>query len=112
MAIATSIIRRDTLGSLEYRVVDITLDNSYPTGGWAVSAQAVGFGLNGQILGEIGGAIKDGYMLQYDQVNNKIKVFQGDNANAGAAPGVELANASAVMNGKVVRMAFIGLGHG
>lgn len=112
MALSFSIVRRDTVGGSALRIVDITLDNSYPSpGGWAVTPGNVGFGANGQIL-DADDALKDGYLLQWDGANSKLKVHQGDNTNAAAAPAVELGNGSAVMNGKVVRMAFTGLGHG
>ncbi len=32
----------------------------------------------------------DGFMYKYDQENNKIRMWQGDNNNASDAPGVEL----------------------
>lgn len=34
-------------------------------------------------------SMADGFILKYDQLNQKIKVFQGDNPNAAAAPAVE-----------------------
>lgn len=32
----------------------------------------------------------DGFMYKYDQANNKLRIWQGDNPNAAAAPAVEL----------------------
>jgi hypothetical protein len=32
----------------------------------------------------------DGYLYKYDSVNQKIRIYQGDNTNAAAAPAVEL----------------------
>ena len=110
MALAYSIKSRDVAGSQFLRVVDITLDNSYPTGGWALAVKSLGLGTNGVIkFLEVPGS-EDGYILQYDEVNTKLKVFQGDNANAAAGPATELPNASAVMNGKVVRVKVQGTG--
>lgn len=112
MTVTTNVVRRDTLGGTMFRVVDLTLDNSYPTGGWAITPQMAGFGTNGSVIHVYGISSKDGYSLGWDEVNKKLKVFQGDNTNAASAPGVELPNASAVMNGKVVRALVIGYGHG
>jgi hypothetical protein len=113
MSISTSIVRRETLGGTSFRLVDVTLDNSYPSpGGWAVTPQQLGFGVNGRILMVWADAIQDGYLIMWDEAASKIKVFQGDNTNAAAAPGVELTNASAVMNNKVLRLCAFGDGHG
>lgn len=32
----------------------------------------------------------DGFLYKYDQANNKLRIYQGDNTNAAAAPNIEL----------------------
>lgn len=105
--------RRGNFGELSMRIVDVTLNNNYDAGGWAVTAKQLGFGLSGEIDALIGGdMILDGYYLGYDRTNKKLMVRQGDNDNISDSPGIELAGASSVMNAKVARLVFVGRGHG
>lgn len=107
MAVAYSIKGRGSVGDMWLRVVDITLDNAYPTGGYPLTAQSLGIGLNGQILFVDPATVKSGYMFEYDQVNQKLKAYQN---GAGNAPNTELANNSAVLNGLVARCVVLGKG--
>lgn len=111
MALAYTIRRRGSAGDLAYRVVDVTLDNNYPAGGWVLSPQSMGFGSTGDIVFALLTG-RSGYALVYDHTSDKLRAYQGDNANAAAAPGVELAGASAALNGVVVRILAFGDGHG
>lgn len=113
MALSYSIKRRGSAGDLAFRIVDVTLDNSYVTGGWPVSAQSLGLGSNGVVqFVLLSGSGRNGYLLEYDHTAKTIKASQGDNPNVAAAPGVQLAAASAVLNGVVVRLLVFGDGHG
>lgn len=109
---ATAVIRARDATSKARRAVDVTLDNSYPTGGYALTPQQLGLGSGGAIehVNVMGTA--DGYLYKWNPATNKLMVFQGDNANAAAAPGTEVANASAALNNKVVRLEVVGTGHG
>src|SRR6516225_6227952 len=73
MTMTVAIKARGTMGDMFSKVVDFTLDNSYPTGGWPVLAQACGYGANGTILYVDITSAKLGYLLEYDHVANKIK---------------------------------------
>jgi len=108
MALAYSIKGRGSSGDMHERLVDITFDNAYPSpGGWSVSPQGCGLGLNGTVLFVDMPAAKIGYVLEYDAVNNKIKAYQN---GAGSSPNVELSNNSAVLNGVVARALVMGKG--
>jgi hypothetical protein len=107
----------DVWGSRYVRRVKVTLDNAYPNGGtkatngWSISAAQFGFGSTAQIVAAIlQSSVVDGYLLEWDVANGRLHVYQGDNTNAAAAPGVELANNSAVMNGKFAWFLVIGTG--
>lgn len=80
------------------RLVDITLDNSYPTNGWAVTP--ANFGLTEIIT--IFPMNANGYDIQWDGTASKLKVY--------SAAGTELVNASAALNNVVVRALVIGRG--
>jgi hypothetical protein len=117
MALAFATDFRDVWGTRFVRRVKITLDNAYPNGGtkatngWAITAAQLGFGGTSTIVAVIlQHSILDGYLLEWDPTNGRLHVFQGDNTNAAAAPGVELANNSAVMDTKNVFVLAIGTG--
>lgn len=77
-------------------VSTITGDSSYVTGGEAVTANQLGLT---RITSLIPVASTGGYVPAWDQTNGKLKIFQGDNANAASGPLVELgstADASAI----------------
>lgn len=67
-----------TFGNLRGAVKDITLDTSYPTGGYALTGTAlVGSGitlLGVQFMG--GNNVAGGYQYAYDNVNKKLMVFR------------------------------------
>lgn len=108
MALSYAIRGRGTSGDMFERLVDITLDNAYPSpGGWAVDPKSCGFGTNGQVLFVDMPAAKIGYILEYDAANNKIKAYQN---GAGNSPNTELVNNSAVLSGVVARALVIGKG--
>src|SRR5689334_1661486 len=37
----------------------------------------------------------NGYLYKYDETNNKIRIYQGDNTNAAAAPNIEVTTSHA-----------------
>ena len=65
----------------------IALDNSYPTGGYAIDVPN-----NARITTMVCGAA-GGYTFHFIASTQKLKVYRGDNTNAAAAPGVEVSNA-------------------
>lgn len=110
MALAYSIKRRGQSGDFQFRLVDITLDNAYAAGGYALSAQQMGLGLNGVILAVIGLGVKAGFLTEWDQVNLKLMVRDASGGVGAATP--EVANALAGLNGLVTRVFVIGVGTG
>lgn len=109
MAPSPVIKDRGAAGDLFFRVIDLTLDATYAVGGWPLTAQQLGFGLNGVIFFVDVGS-KSGYIFEWDQVNTKLKAYQGDNANVAAAPAVEVPANAAGLNGLVLRVLAFGKG--
>ena len=80
MAISKTFVDEDVWGKFRIKIWDITLDTSYPTGGYGASlgfsAQPLGVGL---ILGvspiawDADGPL---FLLGYDRVNLKLKAFR------------------------------------
>lgn len=103
---------RGTNGTFRETFYDVTLDNSYPTAGYAISAKNVGlatlFGVTlvGQSL-TTGAAPTTLYGVSWDQTNGKLQLFE-DLAAAAAAPFGEVANGTNVATRKL-RLRFVGV---
>ena len=111
MAASAVIVDRGSAGDLFFRVVDVTLDGSYPAGGYALTPQQIGFGANGVIyLVTAGGYTKTGgWAVGWDYTNNKLQVFDG----SGAANVVNHeVVATTVLTGVVARVIAFGKGQG
>ena len=110
MALAYSILGRGSIGDIGVRLVDITLDNAYAAGGWALTAKDLGFGLNGVVLAVIptGGA-EQGRILEWDQANNKLIVRDSSGAANLATPEITTLTQ---MNTFVLRCLVLGRGSG
>lgn len=88
MALSTPVIvQRERLGFGHLVVATVNLDNSYPTNGYALTAQTLGIGT---VVTHFDALPKAGYIFEYDFTNSKLKVYRG--GGAGAA-GQEVANA-------------------
>jgi hypothetical protein len=110
MAAAATIVRRGASGDLFERIVDVTLDNSYPAGGYPLTPQQLGFGLNGQIVSVMAPASKTGgWETDWDYTNSKLQVF--DSSGAANAAMHEVA-AATNLTGVVVRLLCRGIGQG
>lgn len=79
MAAAANIVDRGAAGDLMFRIVDVTLDNSYPAGGYPLTPQQLGLGLNGTIFEVDPGTVSKtgGWLIGWDYTNNKLQVFDG-----------------------------------
>jgi len=111
MALTYSVVRRGSIGDLNYRIVDVTLDAAYAAGGYALSPQQMGFGSNGSILFVlISGGGADGFLTEWDETNTRLKVRDSSGGVGAATP--EVANALAGLNGVKVRVFALGVGHG
>lgn len=110
MAATAAIIKRGASGDLFERIVDVTLDASYPAGGYALTPQQLGFGLNGSILMVLGAASKTaGWDAAWDYTNGKLQVFDGSGA---ANVAMHEVAAATVLTGVVVRLLVKGVGQG
>lgn len=64
---------------------------TYPAGGVPMpDFHSFGYSrfMSGMSLTDPGSA--NGFLYKYDKTNNKLRIYQGDNTNAAAAPNVEL----------------------
>lgn len=88
-------------GGKKFRVIPITLDNSYPTGGYAITRAQLGLAGadNPDAVIPIGPA-STGHWALWDATNNKLKFF--------SAAGTELAGASAALNAATISLLVIG----
>jgi hypothetical protein len=110
LAASVTIVDRGAAGDLAFRIVDVTLDNSYPTGGYALTPQLLGLGSNGTIYAVLGDMSKTGgWDVGWDYTNSKLQVFDGSGSASAAAHEIAAAtNVSTV----VARLLVFGKGHG
>lgn len=110
MAASASIVDRGAAGDLFFRVVDVTLDNSYPAGGYPLTAQQLGLGANGVIFFVDGSMSKTGgWTTAWDYTNGKLQVFDGSGAaNAANHEVIATTNLATV----VIRLLVMGKGQG
>ena len=89
----TPLLNQDVWGAYKARYCTATFDNSYPTGGLDVVSPAKGVGIQ-NVRGVLvfDGCASTGHLVRYDEVNKKLMAWQGDNANAAAAPAVQVTN--------------------
>ena len=85
--------------------VDITLDGSYSTGGWTITAANLGltsiYYLEPPAAG-IGSSL--GYVLRWDHATGKLLAFEG---NASAGTGMQEMDAGD-LNGEIIRCRYAG----
>src|SRR5687768_10018356 len=90
-----------TLGSRRVVFADVDFDSSYPTGGESLTPGDLGLGSIDFLIA----SPTSGYTFQYDYTNKTLLAYQGDNANAAAAPSVQVPNTtnlSAVTNVRIL----------
>ena len=93
------------LGPLKMGTVDITFDNSYPTGGEAVAASDLN--LNGiHVL--LPPTARSGVVLEWDHVNSKIKAYYADYDAGADGVLIELPDTSSTLNAIVARCFYVG----
>jgi hypothetical protein len=96
MAVTVSApFKTGVFGDLKYVIVDITFDNSYPTGGEPVTPAQVGldavYGVT--TLGNTYDA-QGAVVVSYDRTNSKLVAYGGDGAAAGVTFLKEIPNAT------------------
>jgi hypothetical protein len=109
LAISSNIIKRGAAGELFFRVVDVTLDNAYPAGGWAIAAKDLGFGVNGVVYGVSAQGDTGGFAVSYNPTTKKLMVRDASGAANALTPEITTAT---LMNGVVVRLLAWGIGQG
>ena len=96
MALTVTIVDEYVIGDRKEVVADVTFDSSYSIGGEAITAANLGFDL--EIKHIVCGVARSplatdlAVVLDFDKANLKLVAFWGDNANAAAAPLVEVPN--------------------
>jgi hypothetical protein len=93
-----------TVGGYKTMFYDVTLDNSYPTGGWSLSASTLK--LNSVVF--VVAEPKNGYVFIYDRTNSKLMAYYADYPAASAGPLIQCPNAYSGLNGVTVRIMVIG----
>lgn len=111
MAAAAAIVDRGAAGDLFFRVVDVTLDNSYPAGGYPLTPAQLGLGANGVVFMVDPGTVSKtgGWLVGYDYTNAKLQVFDGSGV---ASVAMHEVAAATNLTGVVVRMLVFGKGQG
>jgi len=111
VAASATIVKRGSAGDLFFRIVDVTLDASYPAGGYPLAAKDFGFGTNGAIFMIDPGTMSKtgGWLCAWDYTNSKLQVF--DSSGAASAVSHEIAAATS-LTGVVVRCLAFGQGQG
>jgi hypothetical protein len=71
MALTLSKVAEGSSGNLRWKVLDITGDSAYPTGGESLTAE--NFGMH--TLYAVLSAMADGYTFEYDATNAKLMVY-------------------------------------
>lgn len=75
----TEVERRQSVGNYFEKLVDVTFDSSYPTGGEPLTASDLGFGSVLSVVGDVlpSGAVR---YVAYDRTNSKLLAFDADGA--------------------------------
>jgi hypothetical protein len=108
MAASATVVRRGASG--DERIVDVTLDSSYPAGGYPLTSKDLGFGGSGRIdLVDVSMSKTGGWEAAWDYTNSKLQVF--DSSAAANAVAHEVI-ATTVLTGVVVRLFVKGSGQG
>jgi hypothetical protein len=88
---------------LQEVVADITLDSSYPTGGYLLQPGDVGLSLSIELLASHPAG---GYAFEYDQPTSKLKVYR-----IGAALSNPLSEVPAATNLSAVKVRVVAFGY-
>ena len=98
-------------GNLQYRIVEVTFDSSYATGGESLTADDIGldkieFVSIGNVEDASGTDVA--FFALYDYSNSKIKVYNGDASNTSTdlTSTIEVANAADLSNVSVRIMVY------
>lgn len=88
MALTVAFIKSGkTTGGME-RIVNVTFDDSYPTGGESLTARNCGLNVIEWVQANPVG----GYIFEYDYTNKKLKAYMCDYSVSVDGPMIEVAN--------------------
>ena len=92
MALTFSIDDTQLVGNKRQKSGTVTFDSSYATGGETFTAADVGL----SAITDVDVADASGYNVFWNRSTTAptLQVFQGDNTNAAAAPGIQVPNAT------------------
>jgi hypothetical protein len=102
MAVGIKFISQGPVAALAYRVVDVTADTSYPTGGYTLDLAA----LDMKKIVSVEPVTQVGYVIEWNPATSKL-MFYKNQATANSNPLQEVANATS-LSGIVVRVLVIG----
>lgn len=81
---------------------------TYPAGGVPLDKNKLGCPTQIDELTVIDAASANGFIYKYDLTNNKLRIFQGDNDNAGDAALIELIGAAAAPAAATLKVKVLG----
>ena len=90
----------DTWGRQRTRVMQITFDSAYPTGGESFTAAMAGMA---QVVGVFLSPLASGYTVQWNRATAKLQVYE-EEATAAGGPLLEVANNTDLQNLVVVAL--------
>ncbi len=73
MAISNTHVHIEVPGAAKEALAEVTLDNNYPTGGYAFSPALFGFSI---LRFAVPVTTNQGYVAILDQANQKVKIFK------------------------------------
>ena len=94
-------------GGMRWRIVDVTFDDSYPTGGEAVTA--ANFGLDTAIYGMFFCGTVAGCVPEWDNTNSKIKFYYADYDAVADGALIQLGSTSDLLDAGVLRILVLGV---
>lgn len=86
--------------NLAWRTVTVTLDNSYPSGGYAIPVTSLTS--SGDVKAVVVTTNPSGFVFHYDKANGKLHAFETGAALSGVL--AEVGNGAATLNGVVVTL--------
>lgn len=95
----------DTFGRHRVKIVKVTFDNSYASGGESFTPADVGMAAFDLVLVSVDANALGGYVVQYDYTAQKLRVFEEE---AAAAGGPLLEEGAVDLSTLVVRVLCIG----
>lgn len=108
MALTYTRVKNSDLMQIWSRLVDIAPANGdYLAGGYVLDPKALGFGVNGVILGAIP-LTSNGFLLEFVSATGAIRIRDMSGGVGAATP--EVANALAALNGLTFRLLVFGRG--